>query len=71
MPALTEDQKRMATLEAENTLLTQRVEELEHRIHEASEVYAGMDGFIAQTAPEGYQQRILKQMYDALQGVEG
>jgi histone acetyltransferase (RNA polymerase elongator complex component) len=50
---------------AEGTL-TARVEELEERIHEASEIYIGMDGFTPETAPEGYQQRILQQMYDAL-----
>lgn len=47
--------------------LLDHIAELEYRIHEACEIYTGMDGFIAETCPEGYQQRILKQMYDALQ----
>ncbi len=28
------------------------------------EIYAGMEGFISETAPEGYQQQIIKQMYE-------
>ena len=31
---------------------------------EIMEIYIGMDGFIAKTALEAYQQHILKQMYD-------
>jgi hypothetical protein len=54
-------EKRVAELEA-------KVEALEHRIHEASEVYAGMDGFTPETPQEAYRQRILQKMYDALQG---
>ncbi len=38
---------------------------------EIREIYAGMDGFISETAPEGYQQRIIKQMYDvAIKNIE-
>lgn len=34
------------------------------------EIYAGMDGFIPETCPEGYQQRIMKQMYrEAIEGL--
>lgn len=33
-------------------------------LREIIEIYAGMDGFIPETAPEGYQQRIIKQMFD-------
>jgi hypothetical protein len=32
---------------------------------EVFEIYAGMDGFRPETAPEGYQQRIIEQMRDA------
>lgn len=33
-------------------------------LEEIREIYAGMDGFVPETCPEGYQQRLLKQMYD-------
>lgn len=32
-------------------------------LQEIVEIYAGMEGFVAETAPEGYQQRIIEQMY--------
>ena len=38
--------------------------ELKEAHQEIIEIYAGMDDFIAETAPEGYQQRIIKQMKD-------
>ena len=31
---------------------------------EIVEIYAGMEGFIPETAPEAYQQTIIKLMYD-------
>lgn len=31
-------------------------------LREIYEIYAGMEGFIPETAPGGYQQRIIKQM---------
>jgi len=40
--------------------------QLKEAIHEAKEIYTGMQGFKPETAPEAYQQRILKQMYEAL-----
>jgi len=43
-----------------------RIAELEAMIHEAKEVYAGMEGFKPETAPEGYCLRIIEQMYAAL-----
>jgi hypothetical protein len=43
---------------------------LEQRIHEAMEVYAGMEGFIPETAPEAYCLRIINQMNKALLGGE-
>lgn len=54
--------EKVNTLEAENAALRAR-------IHEASEIYTGMDGFVPETAPEAYQQKILQQMFNALQGV--
>jgi len=36
------------------------------KTHEAKEIYTGMDGFVSETAPEAYQQRILKKMFEAL-----
>ena len=38
---------------------------LREKLHDVCEIYAGMDGFVPQTAPEDYQRRILKKMYDA------
>lgn len=32
-------------------------------LQEIIEIYAGMDGFVAETAPEAYQERIIEQMY--------
>jgi uncharacterized protein (UPF0335 family) len=58
-------------LMVENAELRHRIEELEAMIHEAKEIYTGMDGFIPETAPEGYQQRIMRQLYEALKGEKG
>jgi len=44
-----------------------RIALLEARIHEAKEIYTGMEGFIPETAPEAYQKRTLDQMWEALQ----
>lgn len=41
------------------------LENLEARLHEVQEIYAGMEGFIPETAPEGYTLRIIEQMYRA------
>ena len=46
-------------------------ERLRVRIDAVREIYAGMEGFIPQTAPEAYLLRITKQMYDAALGGEG
>ena len=40
-------------------------------LEEIVEIYAGMEGFIAETAPEGYQQRIIEQMYNAAKAALG
>lgn len=42
----------------------QRERELLTSLAEIREVYAGMDGFVPETCPEGYQQTLLKRMYD-------
>lgn len=41
-----------------------RVNTLRHALEEIREIYVGMEGVIVETAPEGYQQYILKQIYD-------
>ena len=43
-----------------------RNSELEARIHEAIEIYAGMEGFVPETAAEAYCLRIIEQIMDAL-----
>ena len=43
------------------------IEAMEKRIQAALEVYAGMEGFIPETAAEGYCLRIIEQMNKALQ----
>ena len=45
----------------------ERIQQLEERIHETQEIYAGMEGFIPRNAEAAYTLRIIKQMYDALQ----
>ena len=47
---------------AKQTIATQQA-----RIQAALEVYAGMEGFIPETAAEGYCLRIIEQMNKALQ----
>jgi hypothetical protein len=44
-------------------------DELRDRAHAAQEVYAGFEGFIPQTAPEGYCLWIIRKMAHALMGV--
>ncbi len=41
-------------------------ERLTAALRGAYEVYAGSDGFIPETAAEGYQQQIIKQMVDCI-----
>lgn len=41
------------------------IEKLEAALGEIREIYAGMEGFEPETAPEGYQQRIIEQMWHA------
>lgn len=55
--ALTRQNEKTAKLE-------KRLAGAEKALREIYEVYAGSDGFIPETAPEGYQQRLIKQMAD-------
>lgn len=52
----------------ENQMLKTRVQELEAQLHEVREIFAGMEGFEPETAPEGYAMRIINQMYEAARG---
>ena len=47
----------------ENDQLQARVAVLESVLSEIKEVWAGSDGLIPETCPEGYLQRLLKQCY--------
>lgn len=49
----------------EITRLILRAESLERGYDEIVEIYANMEGFIPETAPEGYQQKIIRDMYEA------
>lgn len=42
-----------------------RIEEMAAALHEVQEIYAGLDGFKPETAPEGYALRVIEQMYQA------
>ena len=45
--------------------LEQERDELRAKLSAIIEIYAGMEGFIPETAPEAYQARIIEQMYNA------
>ena len=76
--ALSADRDRLtAEVERLNSELLQRdmtwlpakdaeIERLRAALRGAYEVYAGSDGFIPETAAEGYQQQIIKQMVDCI-----
>ncbi len=48
----------------EITRLMLRVESLKRGYDEIVEIYANMEGFIPETSPEGYQQKIIRDMYE-------
>lgn len=50
----------------EITRLTAEMKRLRAALRGTYEVYAGSDGFIPETAAEGYQQQIIKQMVDII-----
>ena len=56
-----------------NTLADARTESMKLRaaLREAYEVYAGSDGFIPETAGEGYQQQIIRQMVNCVSAAIG
>jgi hypothetical protein len=58
--------KEFLEVAAENGKLRARIAELEAALREAYEVYAGSDGFIPETAAEGYQQQLIKQMVEII-----
>lgn len=49
-----------------NDMLHEENTRLRAALRNAYEVYAGSDGFIPETAGEGYQQQIIKQMVDCI-----
>jgi len=68
---ITELERALAILtseEVENMALAaaERIATLESRIQAATEVYAGMEGFIPKYATEAYLFRIIEQMNNAL-----
>lgn len=46
--------------------LRQQLAELREAVHEAQEIYAGMEGFIPRNARAAYTLRVIEQMYKAL-----
>ena len=57
-------------LVTEHYELRRELVEMELRIHEACEVYAGMEGFIPVHAETGYVLQTIEQMYKELLGVQ-
>lgn len=52
--------------ETESARLAAENEKLRTALQEAFEVYAGSDGFIPETAAEGYQQQVIKQIINCI-----
>ena len=48
----------------ENIESDKRISALESALSEIREVWAGSDGFIPETCPEGYLQKLCKQQYE-------
>ena len=46
-----------------NSQINEKIQPLIDAHKELVEVYAGLEGFKTETAPEAYQQRIIEQMY--------
>ena len=46
-----------------NSQINEKIQPLIDAHKELVEVYAGLEGFIPETAPEAYQSRIIEQMY--------
>jgi len=47
-----------------NQVADKKVQVLVDALDGIQETYAGMDGFVTETAPEAYQGRIIQQMYE-------
>ena len=60
------DSDRLFDLARRGADAAARIEQLEGALRAAYEVYAGSDGFIAETCAEGYQQQIITQMVDCI-----
>jgi hypothetical protein len=65
-PVAYEGAAEIEKLEAENERLRAENERFRTALRNAYEVYAGSDGFIPETAAEGYLQQIIKQMVDCI-----
>ena len=75
---VTEKERRIRELEEENERLSKEMqdfyasneklraenEQLKAALRDVYEVWAGSEGFIPETAPEAYQQKIIKDMRD-------
>ncbi len=59
-------EREMIDLEEEVVRQAATIERLTAALRGAYEVFAGSDGFIPETAAEGYQQQIIKQMVDCI-----
>ena len=57
--------------EAKFAAMEQQLADLQTSVHEACEVYAGMEGFIPRNAEAAYTLRVIEQMYKALITEEG
>ena len=55
--------RRVIEVEQENAKLNCHIDDLETALAKTREVWAGSDGLIPETCPEGYLQRLLKQTY--------
>jgi hypothetical protein len=51
----------------DHTAIQTRLNTAMQALREVYEIWAGMEGFESQTAPEAYQRRIIEQMRDAAQ----
>jgi len=61
---LAESEAEVSRLKEENESLKQRVGELEIALRKIYEVWAGSDRLIPETCPEGYQEKLIKDMRD-------
>ena len=61
------DRLRVGVQEQRVQRLSKYVDELEARIHDACEVYAGMEGFMPEHAETAYVLHVINEMYKELQ----